>query len=80
MRTTSRPSDKVYFHQDSPIFYRIKVDTYGKKTWAQFKYGVFEEASETPATKADFQTLSDRLAALEAKLTQEVVNDAKPNG
>lgn len=80
MKCNLRPSDKVFFHQDLPVFYRIKVDAYGKKTWAQFKYGVSEDASEIPATKADLQSLTERITALESKLTQEVFLNEKSNG
>lgn len=80
MRTNAYPSDKVFFHQDRPIFYRVKVDAYGKKSWAEFEYGNPNNAVAMPATQSDLKALSDRISALEDKLKQEAPANEKPNG
>lgn len=66
IKTTERPSDIIYFHQDKPEFYRVKVDTEGRKTWAAFIYASPNQEDSTPATKADLRDIVTRIEALEA--------------
>lgn len=80
MRTNSYPSDRVFFHQDRPVFYRVKVDNYGKKSWAEFEYGNPNNAVAVPATQADLKILSDRIGVLEDKLRQEASTNEKSDG
>lgn len=80
MRTNSYPSDRVFFHQDRPVFYRVKVDNFGKKSWAEFEYSNPNNAVAIPATQADLKLLSDRIGALEDKLKQEVSTNEKSDG
>lgn len=74
MKTTTRNSDMVYFHQDQNVFYRVKVDFDGRKTWAQFDYNVPDPNLNVPATKADIQALAERLSKIEAMNNVEVTN------
>ena len=61
-RTNQRNVEKVYFHQDAPIFYRIKVDSDGKKYWQEFTYDTPKPAEDTlPATKADLTDIVERI-------------------
>ena len=79
MRTNTFPSDKVYFHQDRPIFYKVKVDAYGKKSWAEFEYGAHCTSTEAVVNQSDLTALSERVKALEDRLNQEAGNE-KSNG
>lgn len=76
-RCNSFNSDMVYFHQDQPVFYRVKVDMYGKKTWAQFAYSVPNPDDSIPVTKSDLQSILQRLENLEKG---KVNNSDEPNG
>lgn len=85
-KTTERPSDMMYFHQDKNEFYRVKVDMDGRKSWATFPYSSPNPDENTPATKADIQLLVSRIEALEAakeskpKKKKEVNDNAESNG
>ena len=78
MQTTRRPSDMVYFNQDKDEFYNVKVDYDGRKTWATFTFALPNPEASAPATRADIIAISDRVAALEAKLGG--TSNAEPNG
>lgn len=65
MRSNIRNSDIVYFDQDKNMFYRVKVDMDGKKSWATFMFNLPDSSENAPATKADIQQLSDRITELE---------------
>jgi hypothetical protein len=80
MRTTNRNSDMVYFHQDKNVFYRVKVDMEGRKSWASFNYSIPDPNTETPATKADIAELMRRIERLENSTSQEVTNNVKFDG
>lgn len=67
-RANQRNSEMVFFHQDKPVFYRVKVDEEGKKFWAQFYYGKDVQDASIPITKADLQGFEERLKILEEKL------------
>ena len=79
-RTNYRNSDMIYFHQDQNIFYRVKVDGDGRKTWAQFNYVAPDENINTPATKADLNGLIKRIETLEKSILKPEVNDGELNG
>lgn len=80
MRTNQYGSEMVYFHQDKNVFYLVRMDINGRKTWQEFPYTVPDQNNSIPATKADMQTLIARIEALEAKLGAEVNVDAQPIG
>lgn len=83
IRTSECNSDMVYFHQDKNEFYRIKVDSEGRKSWAAFPYSLHNQEDTTPATKADIRDLITRVEALEAQnknKKKEVTNNAESNG
>ena len=65
MRTNMRNSDMVYFHQDQNVFYRVKVDQDGRKSWMQFNYQMPDPNANVPATKADLLDIENRLRRLE---------------
>lgn len=88
IKTTERPSDMIYFHQDKSEFYRVKVDTEGRKTWAVFNYNVPKQDDNIPATKADIHMLLARIETLEEarnikaapKRKKEVTENAESDG
>ena len=83
MKTNLRNSDMIYFDQDKDMFYRIKVDFEGRKTWAQFNYTVPNNKENIPATKADIDQLLTKIQRLEQKVLVEVEvenNNVQYNG
>lgn len=65
-------SELIFFHQDQPIFYRVKVDNYGKKQWQEFRYQPpVPEPSTVPATQADLTNIVERLDKLEKLLGEK---------
>ena len=77
MRTTTRGCDMVYFDQDRDVFYRVKVDWDGKKSWAEFQFTLPAIQDTTPVSKTDFQALVNKVEQLEAmfKEAQNVKSD-----
>ena len=86
MRTNQRNCEAVYFNQDKPEFYRVKVDNEGRKMWQAVPYGSPNPDLNAPATKADFNELLKRLETLESRFqlgitkTTEVTNNVESNG
>lgn len=82
MRTTQRNSEAVYFNQDKPIFYRVRVDNDGRKAYQEFPYSQPNSDAVTPVTMAEFKSFAERLVKLETLMQQPVkeVNDAQSNG
>ena len=83
MRTTQRNCEAVYFHQDQPVFYRVKVDGEGRKMWQSFNYNLPNPDLTTPATKADLASICERLEKLEScfqQSTMEVANNVESHG
>ena len=88
IKTTERNSDMVYFHQDRAEFYRIRVDTEGRKSWAVFQYTQPSQDDSVPATKADLNALLARIEELEntcstkaqPKKKKDVNENAESNG
>ena len=77
-RSSQRGSEMVYFHQDANEFYVIKTDYDGIKSWMGFQYMVPNQDANTPATKADINSLIERIEKLEGK--GEVSSDGQSNG
>ena len=75
MRTPSRPCDMVYFNQDRDEFYRVRVDVYGKKSWATFSFTTPEQKPSTPVTREEYEALVARVDALTGG-----VKNAESNG
>lgn len=63
-RSYTRGSENVYFHQDQQVFYRIRVDTDGRKYWQEFMYSS-NQIDNTPVVKQDLKYFEDRLSAIE---------------
>lgn len=82
MKSNMRPSETVYFHQTKNEFYNVRVDVNGNKTWQTFVYNVPNTVENASISKADFDALAARIAALEGKLVadKEVPNNVEPNG
>ena len=78
-RSNMRNSENVYFHQDQPIFYRIKVEPDGRKYWQEFPYGSPKQVDNTPVVKQDLVDLEGRIKNIENLLFREV-NNEQPNG
>ncbi len=77
IKTNMRNSDMIYFDQDKNIFYRVKVDIEGRKTWAAFEYVVPKQEEEaTPATKAEIAALVERIENLEQMLSAKSAKTA----
>lgn len=71
-KSNSYNSEMIFFHQDQPIFYRVKVDNYGKKQWQEFRYQPpVPESSTVPATQADLTNIVERLDKLEKLLGEK---------
>lgn len=68
MRSNQRNSDNVYFNQDKAEFYRVKVDTEGRKMWQSFSYNMPDPDATAPAFKSDLTGIMERIARLEALL------------
>ena len=67
-RASQRNSDMVFFNQDKTVFYRVKVDADGKKSWLEFTYTLANQEDNTPVTRKDIQSLQERLTALEKSM------------
>lgn len=82
MKSNMRPSETVYFHQTKNEFYNVRVDVNGNKSWQTFAYNVPNTVENASISKADFDALTARIAALEGKLIadKEVPNNVEPNG
>lgn len=72
MRATNRGSDEVFFDQSKAVFYRVKVDYDGRKTWAAFTYTADNPATEHQAnsivTREDFDALVNEVKELRDKV------------
>lgn len=78
-----RNTENVFFHQDLPIFYRIKVDFDGKKYWQELEYGAPKvNESATPVVKADLTEIVERIQRIENYVFQDVgvVPNEQSNG
>lgn len=76
MKSTERNSDYVYFNQDKPVFYRVKVDSDGRKAWQEFPYNMPNPSDNLPATQADIIKLNERLEKIEKMFSQST--ESKP--
>lgn len=74
-RASSLNTDMVFFHQDKPIFYRVKVDYEGRKSWSEFNYSTQSQDKNAYVTQSELQSIVERLAAIEASLTKEVISN-----
>lgn len=82
-RCNSPNSENVFFHQDQMVFYRIRVESDGRKYWQAFEYNVPKAAeSNLPVSRADLTDIVERLQRIENYVFQEVeVNpNEKPDG
>lgn len=70
MKSTERNSDYVYFNQDKPVFYRVKVDGEGRKAWQEFPYNLPDPSTSLPATQNDIAKLNERLEKIEKMFSQ----------
>ena len=82
MRATQRNSDGVYFDQNKPVFYRVRVDIKNKKTWAAFPYSVDNVNNNTtgPVSREEFVALVNEVKELKSKLTTEANTNEQSNG
>lgn len=81
IRTDRRNSDVVYFDQDKNVFYRVRVDMDGRKSWAQFSYNTPNAETTAPATKEDILQLSERITRLEElQESKNIPRKKKPEG
>lgn len=74
MKSTERNSDYVYFNQDKPVFYRVKVDGEGRKAWQEFPYNMPDTSLSLPATQSDIAKLNERLERIEKMFNKETEN------
>ena len=80
MRASTRGTEDVYFHQSKPIFYRVKVDYDGRKSWAAFSYTYNNtdgnvDNSNIPITKDEFVQLRKDVDELKQILNAKEVKD-----
>ena len=79
-RSNMRGTENIYFHQDQPTFYRIKVEQDGRKYWQEFMYSS-NQVDNTPVVKQDLLAFEDRLKTIENLLfRKENVNNEQSNG
>ena len=69
----NRPNtENVFFHQDQPIFYRIRVEVDGRKMWQGFRYDSLQpDKPEQPLTRADLTELVERVTRIEDYVFQD---------
>lgn len=81
-RSNIRGSENVYFHQDQQVFYRIRVDTDGRKYWQEFAYSTPKPSEDTtPVVKSDLTDIVERLQRIENYVFQPVeVSNEQSNG
>lgn len=74
-------SYNVYFHQDKPIFYRVKVESDGRKYWQEFNYSGSTQFENRPVMTNDLLDLTNRLKAIEDLIfNKSEVNSNESNG
>ena len=78
-KTTGRDCEMVYFDQDKPVFYRVKIDNEGRKSWMQFEYSGSMHDDNSPVTRKDLLAISAKIEAIEKQLKGEITN-YEPNG
>ena len=74
-RASSRNSEMVFFHQDKPIFYRVKVEADGRKSWAEYNYNGKPGEDNQSVTRKEFSELAAKITSLEEKLNGGIVNE-----
>lgn len=76
MRATQRNSDGVYFDQNKPVFYRVKVDFDGRKSWAAFPYTVenVDNNATGAVSREEFAALVNEVKELRSKLVNKEVS------
>lgn len=80
-RCNMRNIEKVFFHQDKNIFYRIRVDFDGKKYWQALEYNSPSAVEDTsPVTRADLTEIVSRLTKLEKHVYQPEVSNEQSDG
>lgn len=81
MRSTTRSSETVYYHQSKNEFYNVRVDADGNKSWQTFKYNLAgpEPVNTNGITKEMYDEIIARISALEEK-HKEVSDNAQSNG
>ena len=80
MKSTERNSEYVYFNQDKPVFYRVKVDMEGRKAWQEFPYVTPDPNASIPVTKADLESFNKRLSKLELMFDSKEPNPEVTTG
>ena len=78
-RSNMRGTENVYFHQDQPVFYRIKVEQDGRKYWQEFGYSS-NQVDNTPVVKQDILNFENRLCAIENLLFKKENLNEQSNG
>lgn len=82
IRANQRNSEMVFFHQDRPVFYRVKVDNDGRKAWQEIEYSIPDKDKVLSITKDDIKRILDRLDNLEKCLlnAKEEKTNVESNG
>lgn len=76
MKTNTRGSEMVYFHQTKDEFYVVRVDVNGNKSWQTFPYTAPNANVNAPVNRAEFDALAAKLAELESKLNGGLTNES----
>ena len=79
-RCNIRNLENVFFHQDLPIFWRIKVESDGRKYWQEFHYDAPKQVDNTPVVKQDLMAFEDRLKIIENLLFNKGVTYEQSDG
>lgn len=79
IRTTQFNSDMIYFNQDRNEFYRVRVDTNGRKSYLTFVYSLPEQMTQTN-NDANYASLVARIEALEKLIKKEGTDNGQLDG
>lgn len=75
--SNNRGSDNVYFDRSRPVFYRVKVDYDGRKSWAEFPYTV--PCDDTNNSKQEIDKLRADIEELKKLLIPKEVSSNGPD-
>lgn len=76
-RSNDRGSEMYYFDQNKPVFYVVRVDMEGRKSWVEVPYGAPAPDNNSPATRAEVAELRKKFEEFEAKFLT-TSNTSKP--
>ena len=79
IRTNEYGSEMYYFDQNKPVFYIVRMDFAGRKTWAEVPYGSPAPDADVPVTRAELAQVLAKVEELEQRLTPQGSPKVKKN-